>query len=401
MTHKYNATYIDQEKKRVALTYTPLPVVLSKGKGCWVWDVEGKKYLDMVSAYSALSHGHCHPALVKVLHDQALQLSLCSRAFYSDQLALFSESLCTLTGFDRVLPMNTGAEAVETALKAARRWGYRVKGIPGQAEIIVAENNFHGRTTTIVSFSTEENYRQHFGPFTPGFVTVPYGDSQAIEKAITPHTVAILLEPMQGEAGIIIPPKGYLSAVKQLADKNNVLLILDEIQTGLGRTGKLFAYHHEGIKPHGLILGKALGGGLLPVSAFLTSNDVMDCLTPGSHGSTFGGNPLACAVAHKALDILIQDNYSEKSARGGAYFKNLLMTLKHPCIKEIRGKGLWIGLELYPSVKARDVAVALSHRGLLCKETHDTVIRLAPPLIITQTEIDKAFDILQEVFNSL
>lgn len=393
-----NNQLIVDESQYVAPNYHPLPVVLSHGSGPWVWDVEGHRYLDMVSAYSAVSHGHNHPRLVQALTEQAGKLSVCSRAFYSDQLAVFAKKICTLTGFDRVLPMNTGAEAVETAIKAARRWGYQVKGIPDdKAEIIVADQNFHGRSTTIVGFSSESCYRHHFGPFSTGFTSVPFGDLNAIEAKITPNTCAILMEPMQGEAGIIMPPKGFMKGVKALAEKNNVLLIWDEIQTGLGRTGKTFAYEHEDAKPHGLILGKALGGGLLPISVFLSSKEVLDLMIPGSHGSTFGGNPLACRVASEALDILQEEKLAERSEKWGSYFKGLLTSLKHKAIKDVRGQGLWIGLDLDPQIiPARTLAVALMPKGVLCKDTHDTVVRFAPPLTIEKDQIDWAFSQVKE-----
>lgn len=380
------------ENEVCAHNYHPLPVVLTRGEGVWLWDESGKKYLDMMSAYSAVSHGHSHPRIVKALTAQANKLCIPSRAFYSEGLAPFLEKLCHLSGMDMALPMNTGAEAVETALKAARRWGYQVKGIPaGQAEIVVAEGNFHGRTISIVSFSSEEAYKAGFGPFTPGFKTVPYGDIAALEKAITPNTCAFLVEPIQGEAGIIVPPAGWLKAAADLCRKHNVLLILDEIQSGLGRTGKMFAFEHEGITPDGLVLGKALGGGVMPVSAFLARKDVMDVFNPGSHGSTFGGNPLAAAVGYEALCVLEDEKLAERSAKLGAYFMQKLKALNSPLITDIRGRGLWIGVEVDPAkASARKICERLMAKGVLSKETHETTIRFAPPLTISEQEIDWA-----------
>ncbi len=394
---------LEKEDAYCADNYQPLPVVLTRGKGVWLWDDTGKKYLDMMSAYSAVSHGHSHPRLLKALNDQASRLAICSRAFYTDTLAPFLEKLCDMTGLDVALPMNTGAEAVETAIKAARRWGYTVKGIPeNAAEIIVANGNFHGRTTTVISFSSDDEYKQGFGPFTPGFVEVPYGDIKALEAAITPNTCAFLVEPIQGEAGIVVPPAGWLKAAAALCKKHNVLLILDEIQSGLGRTGKLFAFQHEGITPDGLILGKALGGGVMPVSAFIARKDVMDLFNPGSHGSTFGGNPLAAAVGLEALNTLEDEKLTERSAKLGAYMLDKLKAINSRLITDVRGRGLWIGVEIDPAMAtARTVCEKLMERGILSKETHDTVVRFAPPLIITQEEIDWAIDELTDVLSKL
>jgi ornithine--oxo-acid transaminase len=390
---------ITTEQEYCAPNYLPLPVTLVRGKGVYLWDQDDKRYLDMMSAYSAVSHGHCNPRLVAALTDQAEQLTIVSRAFHTDRLAPFAEKLCGLSGFDKMLPMNTGAEAVETAIKAARRWGYMVKGIPGGlAEIIVADGNFHGRTTTIVGFSTEAEYRAGFGPFTPGFKQVPFGDANAIRGAITPSTCAILVEPIQGEAGIRIPPKGWLREVRAICDEHNVLLILDEIQTGLGRTGKMFCFEHEDIRPDALILGKALGGGMMPVSAFLADDEIMAVFQPGSHGSTFGGNPLAATVALEALQILEDDDLIENSRRLGAYMLDRLSEIRTPLITDIRGRGLFIGVEFDPNlVSAREVCERLMIRGVLSKETHETVVRFAPPLVIEQNEIDQALDAFRDV----
>ena len=375
-------THIDYEAKFNARNYGPLPVVLERGEGIYLWDIEGKRYMDMMGAYSAVSFGHSHPRLVKALTDQAGKLAVVSRAFHSEPLAKFLAKLCEMTGMDKVLPMNSGGEAVETAIKAIRRWGYFVKGIEdGKAEIIVAEDNFHGRTTTIISMSSHPEYREGYGPFTPGFVMVPYGDAGAMEAAITPNTCAILIEPIQGEAGVIIPPEGYLRDLRRICDKHNVLLIFDEVQSGFARSGKMFAWQHEDAKPDGMALGKALGGGLLPVSAFVARAEIMDVFTPGTHGSTFGGNPLAAAVAYEALCVLEDENLAERSAENGAYFLERLRGLNSPLISAVRGRGLWVAVEIDTSVvKAREVAMALMQRGLLARETHDLVLRLAPPL---------------------
>lgn len=378
------------ENQFTARNYHPLPVVISRGEGVYLWDEAGKRYLDMMSAYSAVSFGHSHPRLVAALTRQAGRLAIASRAFHTDQLGLFLKRLCELTGQDKALPMNTGAEAVETALKAARKWGYKVKGIPdGQAEIIVCAGNFAGRTTTIVGFSSEAQYRDGFGPFAPGFKLVAFGDAAALERAITPNTAAFIVEPIQGEAGIIVPPKGYLAECAGICRAHNVLFIADEVQTGLGRTGKLLACEHEGVKPDGLILAKALGGGLLPVSAFLAKREVMDVFTPGDHGSTFGGNPLGAAVGFEALKVLMEENLTARAAELGDYLLGELRAIVSPLIKEVRGKGLLIGLEVQPG-KARQLCERLLQRGILSKDTHDAVLRFAPPLIITSEQIDWA-----------
>lgn len=395
--------YIAREAKVVAPNYSPIPVVLERGKDVWLYDIEGNEYLDMMSAYSAVSHGHCHPELVAELTRQAGELAVCSRAYHTKALTLFLEELCKVTHMDLALPMNTGAEAVETAIKTARRWGYEVKGIPeNKAEIIMARGNFHGRTTTIISFSSEAAYKKNFGPLTPGFIDIPFGDAGALEKAITPNTCAVLIEPMQGEAGIIIPEEGWLKKMSEICKANNVLFIVDEVQTGLARTGAMLACEHEGVQPDGLILGKALGGGLLPVSAFLARKEVLNVMTPGSHGSTFGGNPLAAAIGKKALEIMVRDKYAERSKELGKYLMAQLKALKNPAIQDIRGKGLWIGVEIKTSVAtARKVAEELARVGILTKDTHDTVIRLAPPLTIEKRELDLAVQKLDEVLTKL
>ncbi|MCL0092313.1 ornithine--oxo-acid transaminase [Dehalococcoidia bacterium] len=391
--------YMDLEDEYGAHIYNPLDVVLHRGEGVWVWDVEGNKYLDCLSAYSAVNQGHCHPEIMRTMIEQAQTLTLISRAFRNDQLGLFCQEICKLTNSHKVLIMNSGAEAVETAIKAVRKWGYKVKGVPqDQAEIIVCENNFHGRTVTIVGFSTNENFRNGFGPFTPGFRIIPYGNANAFEEAITPNTVAFLVEPIQGEGGVIVPPAGYLKEVKAICEKNNVLLILDEIQTGLGRTGKLLAEEHDGIEADLTLIGKALSGGFYPVSAVLSSTEVLGVLRPGEHGSTFGGNPLACAVARKAISVLIDENMIENSAVMGEYFRSGLSDIKSPYIKEVRGRGLLIGVELVPEAKgARRFCEKLLTQGLLCKETHENIIRFAPPLVITKEEIDWALERIEPV----
>jgi ornithine--oxo-acid transaminase len=379
-----------------AHNYHPLDVVIDRAEGVWVYDVEGKRYLDCLAAYSAVNQGHCHPAILRTLHEQAAKVTLTSRAFRNEQLPLFCKDLHDLTGFDKVLPMNSGAEAVETAVKAARKWGYKVKGIPqDKAEVIVCAGNFHGRTVTVVSFSSSDQYRDGFGPFTPGFRIIPYGDIEALRSAINPNTCAFLVEPIQGEAGIVIPPTGFLRQASGLCRQNNVLLMTDEIQSGLGRTGKLFAYMHEEIVPDVLIVGKALAGGFYPVSAVLASAEVLGVFKPGDHGSTFGGNPLACAIARTALRVLIDEKMVERSAELGAYFLSRLQALRAPVIREVRGRGMWIGIELHQM--ARPYCEALMEEGILCKETHDRVIRIAPPLIITRPEIDWALQRLTKV----
>jgi len=388
--------YIDLEDRYGAHNYHPLDVVIERAEGVWVYDVEGRRYLDCLASYSAVNQGHCHPKILQTLVEQAHKVTLTSRAFRNDQLPLLYRDLHDLTGLDVALPMNSGAEAVETAVKTARKWGYTVKGIPdGQAEIIVCENNFHGRTTTIVSFSTEPQYRSGFGPFTPGFKVIPYGDARALRAAITPNTCGFLVEPIQGEAGIVIPPKGFLREAAAACREQRVLLMLDEIQSGLGRTGKLFTYMYEQVTPDVLIVGKALSGGFYPVSACLASKAIMDVYRPGDHGSTFGGNPLGCAVARTALKVLVEERLIENSAVQGAYLLDRLKTLRSPDIKEVRGLGLWIGMELRSA--ARPYCEALREEGLLCKETHEKVIRFAPPLVITRDEIDWAFERIKKV----
>jgi ornithine--oxo-acid transaminase len=394
---------IELEKRYSAHNYDPLPVVLTRGEGVYLWDRAGRRYLDMMSAYSAVSHGHAHPRLLQVLTSQAQRLALTSRAFYTDQLGPLLKYACELSGQDRALPMNTGAEAVETALKAARKWAYQVKGIAtDQAEIIACENNFHGRTIAVVGLSSEPQYREGFGPFPKGLKCIPYNDPDALETAITPQTAAFLVEPCQGEGGIVIPAAGYLRRCAEICRHHNVLLLCDEIQTGLGRTGKLFACQHEGVKPDGLILGKALGGGLLPISLFLAREDVMEVFHPGDHGSTFGGNPLACAVALEALHILLEERLPEQAAELGEYLLQQLSQLQSPLIREIRGRGLFIGIEIKPSlVTARTVCEALMRRGILSKETHGVVVRFAPPLVITREQLDWALVQIAQAFQEL
>ena len=388
--------FVELEEKYGAHNYHPLDVVIERAEGCWVYDVEGKKYLDCLAAYSAVNQGHCHPKIMQAAIDQLHKVTLTSRAFRNEQLPLLYEQLNKMTGFDMALPMNSGAEAVETAVKTARKWGYKIKGIPdGKAEIIVCANNFHGRTVTVVGFSTDEQYKDGFGPFTPGFKVIPFGDAKALAAAITPNTCAFLAEPIQGEAGIVMPKAGFLKEAAEICKKNNVLLMCDEIQSGLGRTGKLFAYMHEGIRPDVLIVGKALAGGFYPVSAILTSKEIMSVYRPGDHGSTFGGNPLGCAIARAALNVLVEEKLVENSAELGQYFLEKLKTIKSPEIKEVRGQGLWIGIEL--KGKARPYCEALKELGILCKETHDHVIRIAPPLVITREEVDWAFARIRQV----
>ncbi|HSD68238.1 MAG TPA: ornithine--oxo-acid transaminase [Woeseiaceae bacterium] len=394
---------IELENSYCARNYHPLPVVLTRGSGAWVWDVDGRKYLDMMSAYSAVSHGHCHPRLVKVVQQQVAKLNIVSRAFHSDTLGPFLKRACELTGQDRGLPMNTGAEAVETAIKAARKWAYQVKGVAaGQAEIIACSGNFHGRTIAVVAMSDEPQYQNGFGPFPPGFKLVDYGDVGALERAITRNTAAFLVEPIQGEGGIIIPPDGYLRACQDLCRRHNVLLIADEIQTGLGRTGKFLACEHEGVVPDGLVLGKALGGGIMPVSMFLARREVMDVFTPGDHGSTFGGNPLSAAIGLESLNVLVAERLAEASAEQGKYLLERLRALRSPLIADVRGRGLFIGIEIDPAqARARRVCEELMRRGLLSKETHETVVRLAPPLVIDRSQIDWAVVQIDEVLKML
>jgi ornithine--oxo-acid transaminase len=393
--------FIKIEEEYGAHNYHPLDVVIEKAAGVWVYDVEGKKYLDCLSAYSAVNQGHVHPEILKALLDQAGRVTLTSRAFRNDQLPLLYKELSEMTGYEMSLPMNSGAEAVETAVKLARKWAYQVKKVPRhQAEIIVASNNFHGRTVTIVSFSTEPSYRDDFGPFTPGFVVVTYGDADAVEKAITPNTAAVMLEPIQGEAGVIIPPAGYLKKVSEICKKNNVLFIADEIQTGLGRTGKLFAAHYDGVRADVTIIGKALAGGFYPVSAVLADKSILGLFQPGEHGSTFGGNPLAAAVSRAALRVIREEKLAERSQQLGEYFAEQLSEISSPHIKEVRGRGLLIGVELKPEAKgARRFCEALKQKGILAKETHDNVIRFAPPLVIDKETIDWALPSIREVLN--
>ena len=403
MTIPKQQHFIDKELDFGPDNYKPIPVVLSKAKGVWVWDVDNNKYLDMMSAYSAVSHGHSHPELLKVLHEQSSRLALTSRAFYTDTLGSFLETITSLSNFDMALPMNSGAEAVETAIKAARRWGYRSKNIKsGKAEIIVADGNFHGRTTTIISFSSSPNSKEDFGPLTPGFISVEFGSAKAIGEMINENTAAVLIEPIQGEGGIIVPPENYLPEVRELCTKNNVLMILDEVQSGLGRTGKMFAFEHSNIQPDGLILGKALGGGFMPVSCFLSSSEVMQWLTPGSHGSTFGGNPLAAAIGKRALELLEEESLIENSRVLGEYFKNALIEMKSEIILDVRGKGLWIGVEIDSNyISGKELSNLLLKKGILSKETHETVIRFAPPLVITKDEIDWAINIIKETLKNI
>jgi len=390
---------IDLENKFCAHNYHPLPVVLSRGKGVYVWDEDGNKYLDMMSAYSAVSHGHAHPRLIEVVKQQVEKLTIVSRAFYTERLGEFLQLACEMTGQDMALPMNTGAEAVETAIKAARKWGYEVKGIErDKAEIIACTGNFHGRTTTIIAMSDEPQYQHGFGPYPAGFRLARYGDAAALEELVTPNTAAFLVEPIQGEAGIVMPPAGYLKACADICRRHNVLLIADEIQTGLGRTGSLLACDHENVVPDGLILGKALGGGILPVSMFLSKREVMEVFTPGDHGSTFGGNPLAAAVGLEALKIIVEDKLPEKSKEAGEYMMGKLRALDSPLISDIRGSGLFVGIEIDPALgSARQICESLMARGLLSKETHETVVRLAPPLVITHEEIDWAVEQIDQV----
>jgi ornithine--oxo-acid transaminase len=394
-------SFIAAEEQFSAHNYHPLDVVVERAEGVWLTDVDGKRYMDCLSAYSAVNQGHRHPRIVKALVEQAGRVTLTSRAFRNDQFGPFAQELCELTGYEMMLPMNSGAEAVETAVKAARKWGYTVKGVPdGQAEIIVCADNFHGRTLTVISFSTEPQYRAGFGPFTPGFGVIPYGDADALEKAITPNTVAFMVEPIQGESGVHIPPPGFLQRAREICDKNRVLLIADEIQSGLGRAGKLFACEWENVRPDVAIIGKALSGGLYPVSAVLASREVLGVFKPGDHGSTFGGNPLACAVAREALRVIVDEKLCERSAELGEYFKGRLQRIESPHVQEVRGRGLFIGVELKPEAGgARRFCEALRDRGLLCKETHQHVIRFAPPLVVTKEELDWALEQVEAVLS--
>ncbi len=393
------ADYLAEVDRYSAHNYHPLPIILSRGEGAWVWDIEGKKYLDCLAAYSAVNQGHRHPAIVQAAKQQIDRLTLTSRAFHNDQMGPFLRELCDLAGYDKALPMNSGAEAVETAIKAVRRWGYRVKGIPAdRAEIIVCENNFHGRTTTVVSFSTEESYREGFGPLTPGFKIIPYGDSAALEAAITPHTAAFLFEPLQGEGGVLVPPDGYLRDVAEICRKHDVLLVADEIQTGLGRTGKLFCCDWEEVRPDVLVVGKALSGGFYPVSAMLSGDEVMDVFAPGDHGSTFGGNPLGAAVARAALKVIVDEKLPQRARELGDWFMAEFRAIDSPHVKEVRGRGLMIGVEIKrASGTARPFCEALMERGILAKETHEQVVRFAPPLVVEKADLEWALGHSAEV----
>jgi len=394
--------YIDLETQYGADNYHPLDVVITDGKGVWVWDTEGKKYLDCLSAYSALNQGHCHPRILQAMIEQAGRVNLTSRAFRNDQLGRFYEKLSQISGLPKVLPMNSGAEAVETAIKAIRKWAYKVKGVPdGEAEIIVCSNNFSGRTISLIGFSTEAQYQDGFSPFTPGFKVILFGDATALKAAITPNTAAFLIEPIQGEGGIIIPPDGFLKQAETICRQNNVLLILDEIQTGLGRTGKMFAHQHEGVKPDGITVGKALSGGFYPISAFLSTEEVMGVFSPGDHGSTFGGNPLAAAIGNAALDAIVEEQMPERANKLGEYFLSQLQSIQSPHIQEVRGRGLLIGVELKSEAGgARRFCKALMQEGLLAKETREDIIRFAPPLVITQSEIDWAVERIEQVLTT-
>jgi ornithine--oxo-acid transaminase len=396
------ADYLSEVDRYSAHNYLPLPLVLSRGEGSWVWDLEGNKYLDCLAAYSALNQGHRHPAIMEAALAQLERLTLTSRAFHNDQMGPFLHELCTLAGYDKALPMNTGAEAVETAIKAVRRWGYRVKGIPSdQAEIITCENNFHGRTTTIVSFSTEGSYNEGFGPFTPGFKIIPYGDADALEAAITPNTAAFLVEPLQGEGGVIVPPEGYLAKAAELCKKHNVLLVVDEIQTGLGRTGKMFCSEWDGVHPDVMVLGKALGGGFYPVSAMLANDDVMGVFKPGDHGSTFGGNPLGAAVGRAALAVIVDEGLADKALELGNWFMSELENLESPHVANVRGRGLMVGVEIKrESGSARPFCEALMKKGILAKETHEQVVRFAPPLVVEKAELEWALEHIAEVLGA-
>ncbi|AEI63816.1 ornithine--oxo-acid transaminase [Corallococcus macrosporus] len=392
--------FIDLEERYGAHNYHPLDLVIERGEGCWVHDVEGRKYLDCLSAYSAVNQGHCHPRILRTLREQAAKVTLTSRAFRNDQLPHLYKALRELSGLSRALPMNSGAEACETAIKLARKWGHTVKGIPeDQAEVIVFANNFHGRTISLISFSTEPKYRHGFGPFTPGFTVVPYDDVEALRRAMTPNTCAILMEPIQAEAGVLIPRDGYLKQVAELCEQQRVLFMVDEIQTGLGRTGKMFAFQHEDVRPDVIVVGKALSGGFYPVSAVMADDEVMGVLQPGEHGSTYGGNPLGCAVARTALDVLREERLVERSAELGETFLAMLKTLKNRHIVEVRGRGLMVGVAL--DISARPACEALMKEGVLCKETHDSVIRLTPPLVVTQAELEWAFARIQKVIEAL
>jgi len=389
-------TFLTEVKKYSANNYKPLPVVLEKGEGAWVWDVDGKKFLDCLSGYSALNQGHRHPAIVKAAKDQLDRITLTSRAFHNDQMGPFLHELCELAGFPKALPMNSGAEAVETALKCVRKWAYKVKGVPeGKAEIIVFGNNFHGRTISIISFSTDAQYQDGFGPLTPGFKILPYGDADAVEKAITPNTAAVIVEPIQGEGGVLVPPAGYLKRIREICTKHNVLFVADEIQTGLARTGKMFCWQWDGAKPDAIILGKALSGGFYPVSAFLATEAIMGVFNPGDHGSTFGGNPLGAAIGRAALKVLQDEKLADRAHQLGEWFMGELRKIQAPHIKDVRGKGLLIGVEL--TGPARPYCEALAERGILCKETHDHVVRFAPPLVVEKKDLEWALAQVREV----
>lgn len=396
-------TLISLEEQYNAHNYKPLDVVLERGEGIWVWDVEGKRYMDCLSAYSAVNQGHAHPRILKAMTEQAAKLPLTSRAFRNDQLPHLAKELCELSGYEMMLPMNSGAEAVETALKAARKWGYQIKGVPnGEAEIIVCNGNFHGRTITIISFTSEEQYREGFSPYTPGFRMIPYGDIGALEDAITSNTVAFMVEPLQGEGGVIVPPEGYLKQAYEICNQRHVLFIADEIQTGLGRTGKLFACEWEDVRPDAVVIGKALSGGFYPVSAVLSSREVLGVFQPGDHGSTFGGNPIGCAVAREALRVLVDEGLLERAADLGDYMQERLKAIPSTRIQEVRGKGLLVGVELKPDAGgARRFCEALKETGLLCKETHENVIRFAPPLVVTREDLDWALERIEEILTSL
>ena len=398
-----SADFIAVEDTYGAHNYHPLDVVIERAEGVWVWDADGNRYLDFLAAYSAVNQGHCHPRLVKVMQEQVHRVTLTSRAFRNDQLGPFCRELCEITGFDRVLPMNTGAEAVETAIKAARKWAYTVKGVPtDEAEILVFEGNFHGRTTTIVGFSSDEEYRFGFGPFTPGFRILPYGDADAVAAAMHDKVAAVLVEPIQGEAGVVIPPEGFLRRLREITREHNSLLVMDEIQSGLGRTGKLFAYEHEGIRPDIVIIGKALSGGMYPVSAIVADDEVMGVFHPGEHGSTYGGNPLGAAVAREAIKVMVEEEMVRQSAEKGEYFLERLQAVDSKHVKEVRGRGLWIAIELNDRAGgARRFCEALQDEGLLCKETHATVIRVAPPLTVSRDEIDWAVERIAKVLTTL
>ena len=391
--------YIAIEDRYGAHNYKPLDVVITKGQGVWVEDVDGKKYMDFLAAYSAVNQGHCHPRLVKVTQTQAERLALTSRAFRNDQLPLLAKELCELTGYEMMLPMNSGAEAVETAIKAARKWGYQIKGVEAnKAEIIVCDGNFHGRTITIVTFSPEQQYKYGFGPFTPGFKMISFGDADALERIITPNTVAFLVEPIQGEGGVVVPPNGFLKRSKNICEKHNVLFVADEIQSGLGRTGKMFASEHEDVRADMVTIGKALSGGMYPVSVVLSSKEILGVFKPGDHGSTYGGNPLACAIAREALKVIVDEKLCEKAAELGDYLMQRLQKIKSPHVDFYRGKGLWIGIVLKKQAGgARRFCEALKERGILAKETHWNIIRLAPPLVITKKEIDWALERIEQV----